>query len=873
MHDKTALIPEGSKARGPISSRRWKATALASAAALALLGASLDAQAVALGAVTVRSALGEPLRAEIEVPQISSEEAASFKAALGSRQAFQKAGVEYSQALAGTRVSLQRRANGQAYLRVEGSTPISEPFLSLVIEADWGKGGHVVRDYSVLIDPPARPKPQAQAQPTLPQQAEQVTRPTRQAAGGGARQAAAGGKQPPKPPSAPATPASGGPGGGQVTVTRGETASSILKAHPVDGVSLDQMLVALLRANPHAFINNNVNLMRTGAVLTLPTADQANALSPQAARRNFIAQVHEFNDYRNGVAQNTRKVAKASGQSSTSGKVQNPVVPTPPKPADHVEVSHGGTPDKTVTALVNSREVEEQKARQAEQERNIREAEALRLQMEQAAKASQAKPAAGAGGAATTASTPSQSSVIPPVPVTPPVQEQPKPVEVTPPPAPVPPVVPPSASQPDSAPAAQAQPPEPKPVPPQPQPKPKPVVPPPPRVAPKPAPEPGVMDMLGDNLLTIVIIGVVVVAAIGGLLYSRGRKKKAASLDSSFIESRLQPDSFFGASGGQHVNTRDAAGGAATGNSSLAYSPSQLDAAGDVDPVAEADVYLAYGRDQQAEEILREALRTHQGRVSIHRKLAEIYAKRRDARALQNIATEARSLTHAAGPDWQAIAALGAELDPGNPLYTPAGAPAAPAPAAPAPAAPPPAAPAPAAAAKPLLAEASPRASFSPTPDTILMPLAGNSGAVDLDLGLGEPPAPLAASQPVDLDLGGVNFTPPPAEPQTQPVPMPAAKPAGAATDSRSGGLSSGVVEFDMGSQSPSDSRAVEIDPLQTRQPPGGDDDPIGTKLALAQEFHAIGDDDGARSLIKEVIAEAKGSMKARAERFLAELS
>lgn len=63
---------------------QWKKAILASAAALVAMGVSLDAQALALGAITVRSALGEPLRAEIEVPQISSEEASSFKANLAS---------------------------------------------------------------------------------------------------------------------------------------------------------------------------------------------------------------------------------------------------------------------------------------------------------------------------------------------------------------------------------------------------------------------------------------------------------------------------------------------------------------------------------------------------------------------------------------------------------------------------------------------------------------------------------------------------------------------------------------------------------------------------------------------------------------------
>jgi pilus assembly protein FimV len=127
------------------------------------------------------------------------------------------------------------------------------------------------------------------------------------------------------------------------------------------------------------------------------------------------------------------------------------------------------------------------------------------------------------------------------------------------------------------------------------------------------------------------------------------------------------------------------------------------------------------------------------------------------------------------------------------------------------------------------------------------------------------PPAPAAAApatEPanLDFDLTNLDFEPP-AE-STQPTPMAAAAPA-----------KSGMMEFDM--------NALSVDPdsrsgaaMQTKQPADADadEDPLGTKLALAQEVHAIGDDEGARSLVKEVIAEATGALKSRAERFLAEL-
>ncbi len=130
-----------------------------------------------------------------------------------------------------------------------------------------------------------------------------------------------------------------------------------------------------------------------------------------------------------------------------------------------------------------------------------------------------------------------------------------------------------------------------------------------------------------------------------------------------FLESNLPGDSLFGPKDGEPVgiHSRHSAMPAAPDV------PSQLD--GDVDPVAEADVYLAYGRDQQAEEILQEALRVDPDRLAIRMKLLEIHAKRRDPQAYETLASELRELTHGSGPDWQRVAEGGREVDAGNPLY------------------------------------------------------------------------------------------------------------------------------------------------------------------------------------------------------------
>jgi hypothetical protein len=102
---------------------------------------------------------------------------------------------------------------------------------------------------------------------------------------------------------------------------------------------------------------------------------------------------------------------------------------------------------------------------------------------------------------------------------------------------------------------------------------------------------------------------------------------------------------------------------------SMSYSQSQLDAIGDVDPVAEADVEMAYGRDLQAEEILKEAIRGNPDRLATRTKLLEVYAKRRDTEGFEHLATQLYSLTNGDGEDWLKAQELGQQIDPENPLY------------------------------------------------------------------------------------------------------------------------------------------------------------------------------------------------------------
>ncbi|MFZ2217104.1 MAG: fimbrial protein FimV, partial [Rhodoferax sp.] len=115
--------------------------------------------ALSLGRITVQSALGEPLRAEVDIPEINAEEAASLKAVVAQPSVFQAAGLEYNPAMANVKASLQTRANGRAFIRLSSDRAINEPFVDMILEATWASG-RIVRDYTMLFDPVTLKKPE-----------------------------------------------------------------------------------------------------------------------------------------------------------------------------------------------------------------------------------------------------------------------------------------------------------------------------------------------------------------------------------------------------------------------------------------------------------------------------------------------------------------------------------------------------------------------------------------------------------------------------------------------------------------------------------------------------------------------------------------
>lgn len=931
---------------------RWKYSALA-AAAVAFVGLHApDALALALGPITVQSALGEPLRAEIDLPQITAAEASSLRATTATAETFRAQGLEYSSTASKVRMQLYRRPDGRSVLRLTSDTPVQDPFVDFVVDARWNQG-HITRSYTMLFDPPtARRAPATVAAPA------QIAPPA---------QASSSAVRPPRPAAMARAPATERPSlaarsapsaaDASVSVRRGDTAGRIAGEHRPEGVSLDQMLVAMLRANPGAFIGGNVNRIKAGAVLQMPSQDEAQATSASEARKLVAVQSRDFNAFRRKLAQAAPAAPVAAAERSASGSVQTRVDDTSASAAapDKLTLSKGAMQGKKSTEelLAQRKQGNAASARAEELAKNISELSEL-----------SAASSAPAGSAPAISTTPPAASAAPAIPnpglVTPgPAPEATATPEAHTPSAPGPEAAAPATDVTPAAPA-EGEPVNPAVAPAEPPaaPAPLPKSPTPPA---QPVPEPSFLsELLEDPMVPLAAGGLLVLLAGYGVYRVVQQRRTKDSLDSAFLNSHMQPDSFFGASGGQRVDT--AGSETTTGGSSLAFSHSQLDAGGDVDPVAEADVYLAYGRDLQAEEILKEAARHNPTRVSVHAKLGEIYAKRQDRKALEAVATEVYKLTQGEGPDWARMADLGSTLDPDNPLYVSGGRPlAAPAGATPAdsgfastfaaasaaasgplahsdldldlgldlpddalteaPPAPSPSfADAVAAADKPELpteqpplssqADASWSAALSDLPDlemdlpgdgasatpttdielldtspadTARQPLSFTETQDDFEI-LETPETPAIADLPSDSVASAPELPPESLEhldfsiDALPPLDLPEVSPpdTNALSEEAFETPDSGMLEFDLDDLSldldlPPSSGDTEVSSAApaTAAPP---EDPLATKLALAQEFNMIGDSEGARTLIEEVIAESSGDLKARAQRLLSEI-
>jgi pilus assembly protein FimV len=900
-----------------------KPVALLRLAAAAVLSLPLLAHAAGLGRMSVQSFLGQPLRAEIEIVALQPGEEASLEARLASGNAFAQAGIEFNPALSTIQFAIDKSSDGKPVIRVSTRQPVNEPFVDLLVELRWSTG-LFVREYTVLLDPPGyeglKPQPMAAAPVTTPSASPvppvrapaetapkpaaveppavaaapspPATEPKPAVAPAEEAKAPAAAPSAPVAPAAPAAPAdvAAAPAGAQTyEVKKGDTLGEIALQYRPQGVTFHQMLIALQRANEDAFINNNINLVREGRILNIPDAEAAAAVDSADATRLVIAQHADFDEYRSrlGMTVAAAPAKPAAAERTAEGAVTaKPAEPKPATPKDQLTLSRAepkkpGAPAAKAAAeddrVAQRRALEEAQSRVKELEKNVADLKALlEIRNQQLAQLEQKAGAAAPAPAAKPAA-PKPAPAEAPKPAAAPAKpaaEAPKPMAEAPKPAPEAPKPAAEAPKPaaEAAPAAA----------PKPAPKPRPIAPPP--------PEPSLIDEFLGNPLALGGLGIVVLLLAGYGAWAWQRKKKSVS---KFQDSVLSTGAIAAAAG-----TAEAA---PAGTPSVSQtSVSQSGAVGgmdteDVDPIAEADVYMAYGRDAQAEEILKEALQKDPNRAAVLSKLLEIYANRRDPQAFEQIAVKLKGVTHGAGPDWDKAMGLGRSIDPGNGLYGGAPAMAAAAPAA-------------------MVAAAAPAA---PSVD---FDIGGGSSGVSaepsLDLDLGGASAPSeektdfspagtlildaeetkAASSGLDFDLGGggtpaadagggLNFDLPGTSAASAPAPEPSPEP-----ESGGGGL-----DFDLNlgadtkvaeASAPAAAPALDLSEISLdlgtpgEAPAGGggaNGDPkwqeVATKLDLAKAYEEMGDKDGARELLNEVVREGDSAQQGQAQQLLAKLA
>jgi pilus assembly protein FimV len=575
-----------------------------------VLGAALtfESQALTLGRLKVLTPLGQPLLAEIDVPDLSQEEANTLRIGVATPDAFRTAGLEFNPLVSNLGITGKRRTDGRAYLEIKSVQPINEPFLDLVLELSWATG-RMMRDYTLLLDPPvAGQMPLVTPTTTLPVQtnappiaAAQLPAPQAVPAPAPSTIVVKTAEAPAAiaiPTSTPlAKPATALKSKKKIKVVRGDTAAALARANLSDGISLDQMLVAMLRSNPDAFVDGNVNRLKAGAVLEIPEGADASNIKITDAKASLKTQAVDFQEYRKKLAQNA-VVTESAPKREAAGKVTASVVDKKPNVSTPDKLTlEKPKADPAVTKAPSLPSAEEKLAADLAKQANA----ARTAELE--------KNIADLKNVAVTTAVPPAPQIAPAAPVA-------------------------VVSAPVQTPVAQ----------------------------PKPPTTQSAADSFANSPYLLPVTGGIAALLGGAFLWFRNKRRKQNSAKSPLTEfnvegmhTRQLSDTIFGQIGGARVNTQEEAANAAT----MVLTPTQLAepsvSPSDVDPVAEADVYLAYDRDVQAEEILKEAMRTMPERLDIDEKLLEIYAKRGDLRAFESVATALHSKSETRSPNWTQV--------------------------------------------------------------------------------------------------------------------------------------------------------------------------------------------------------------------------
>ena len=651
--------------------------------------------AAGLGKLNVMSGLGEPLKADIELISVTPEELSSITAAIASEEAYVTQGIEKPASHNTIKVTVAKNANGAPILKLQSGQPISEPFLDMLIQVDWASG-RLLREYTVLLDPPGYT---GEADSSTQTMQAPVVKSGDVISSGNMRDDNVSGETMASRPSKSKTartsrtnpkeairtkdemPA-GDASGEEYLTHSGDTLAKIARDMKPEGISLEQMLVGLYQSNPDAFQGNNINRLKIGKIIRPPSEQVLSAITRKEASKEIKVQTANWNVYRNKLAGIVAESAPSDTEANTQSAggniktaAEDKSIPSATGAKDVVKLSAGdisalkadadnvkSLQDKVSAlqeeATAREKSVKEAQDRTASLEKQIADMQKL-LALKNGAMSDLQKQAE-----AQTAVEKAKVGEVKPVeaPLVKPEAEKPgdkpmaeeksvseenpttKPLENA--PAATEPVKPePAITAPTKKPTAK------------------------PAVQPESAPEQSFIDGILGNLDIPLLLpaGGVLALLGGGWMYLRKKREKSlADFEQGIMTSGgLKANTVFGNTASASVDT---------GDTSFLTDFSQSSNGGmidtnDVDPIAEAEVYMAYGRDAQAEEILKDAITKEPKRYELHLKLLEMYAASKNVSAFETISGELYTTLGAEDPTWAKVAEIGIKLEPNNPLY------------------------------------------------------------------------------------------------------------------------------------------------------------------------------------------------------------
>jgi pilus assembly protein FimV len=641
-----------------------------SRALVLLLALPSAAFALGLGDIRLLSPLNAPLDAEVELVDVAPDEANTVQAQLASRETFARYGLDWPAYLTGVQMRTVRTPDGRQMLKLKSTEAISEPFITLLVEVSWARG-HLVREYTMLLDPPVY-TPGKSAVASAPVSAPATGSGVRE--GAIARSADNPAAAAPAPESGAAsaapTPARGASAASTEAgaasmhvVQRGETLSGIASSTAAESAKSPRTrswILAIYQANPRAF-EQNMNVLRSGAILRIPDAAQAAAVSPSDAsaeiRRQYAA-------WRSTTGASAAPAGERPGRLKLVTPSESPSVgATPGAPSAEVSQLKGRVHDLEGQLTESKRLLE------------LKNADLARLQEQLAAKQG-TQPAAPAARAPETA---------------PPAAAQ----------------APAARAPAEEAPAAQAAPPPPPAAEERP-PQPAPEAPPP--VTAKPAPTPAapaaggsLFDTLKGYWWVVALLLLALVAvAVSRIVRSRratqfddslgrlavaGAASESAYADRGFASSDTQPlavgrpePAFLVEETGTHERLRFPAGAASAAPARHVTSDETISSETAInldqgDPLAEADFHMAYGLYDQAADLIRIAIAREPARRDLRLKLLEVFFVWGNKDQFLQAARElADTRAEAAPGEWEKILIMGKQLAPEDPLFSGTGA-------------------------------------------------------------------------------------------------------------------------------------------------------------------------------------------------------